>query len=99
MGKTKNLIHKGQCWGVCACVSVLYRNPNRWTDLDKIWHGGGPRGGRFLGGSTQYPPPTPVKVRKGGPGTSGASAMRFGKNFIKPHLNHPGQHQVTQANK
>ena len=25
-----------------VCLFVLYRNPNRWTDLDEIWHGGGP---------------------------------------------------------
>ena len=25
-------------------VSVLYRNPNCWMDLDEIWHIGGPQG-------------------------------------------------------
>ena len=39
----KYLIHKGQCLSVC--LSVLYRNPNGWTDRDEIWHRGGPRGG------------------------------------------------------
>ena len=33
-------------------------NPNGWTDQDEIWHGGGPRGGKVLGGvSTRYPHP------------------------------------------
>ena len=27
-----------------GCLSVLFRNPNHWTDLDEIWHGGGPQG-------------------------------------------------------
>ena len=41
-----------------ACLSVcLYGNPNRWTDQDEIWHGGGPQGGE---GSWGY------GVRKGG---------------------------------
>ena len=34
------LIHKGKC--LCVCSSVLNRNPNHWTDLDEIWHRGGP---------------------------------------------------------
>ena len=29
---------------MCVCVSVLYRNPNPWKDLDEIWHRGCPRG-------------------------------------------------------
>ena len=40
--------------------------------------------GRFLGVSTQYPPP-PGCVQ-GVQGVSGASAMHFGKNFIKQKL-------------
>ena len=38
-------------------VYVLYRNPNRWTDLDEIWQVGGP-GGRK--GSEGYQPSTPT---------------------------------------
>ena len=36
------------CLRVCLSV-CLYRNPNRWTDQDEIWHGGGPQGGKVLG--------------------------------------------------
>ena len=35
---------------MCVCVGVLYSNPNRWMDPDEIWHEGGPRGGKVLGG-------------------------------------------------
>ena len=44
-----------------VCLSVLYRNPHGWTDLDEIWHGGGLRvragswGGG--GGAARYPRP------------------------------------------
>ena len=40
-------------------MSVLYRNLNRWTDLDEIWHGGGPRGGNVMGGGFNQVPSTP----------------------------------------
>ena len=61
-------------------VYVLYRNPNHWTDLDEIWQVGGPWGWEGSWGvSTQYPHP---RVQ----GVSGASAVHFGKNFIKQKL-------------
>ena len=42
---------------VCVCMSVLYRNPNSWTDWeDVIWQGDGPRGQKGSGGLTRYPP-------------------------------------------
>ena len=70
-----------------ACVSVLYRNPNRWTDQDEIWHRGGPRGGRFLGGFDPVTPPPPgMGCVKGVWGASGASTMHFGENLIKQKL-------------
>ena len=54
---------------MCVCVSVLYRNPNSWTDQDEIWHGGVPRGGQGSWGFlTRYPPPPGYGVRKGGAG-------------------------------
>ena len=54
------------CLSVCLCV--LYRNPNGWTDQDKIWHGGGPQGGEGSWGVlTQYPHPR-YEVHKGGVG-------------------------------
>ena len=68
--------------GVC----VLYRNPNGWTDRDEIWHGGGPRGGWFLGFLTRYPTPLGTGCIKGMRGASGASTMCFGENFIKQKL-------------
>ena len=72
---------------VFVCLSVLYRNPNGWTDQDEIWHGGGPRGGEgswvFL---TRYPPPPGMGCVKGVQGASAASTVRFGKNFIKQKL-------------
>ena len=40
----------------------------------------------FLGVSTQYPPPPGTGCIKGVQGVSGASAMHFGKNFIKQKL-------------
>ena len=68
-------------------MSVLYRNPNGWTDPDEIWHGGGPRGGEgSWGGFGQVPPPPGYGVRKGGAGASGASTVRFGENFMKQKL-------------
>ena len=69
------------------CLSVLYRNPNGWTDRDEIWHRGGPRGGEgSWGGFDPVPPPPGYGVRKGGTGCSGASTVRFGENFIKQKL-------------
>ena len=70
-----------------VCLCVLYRNPNGWTDRDEIWHRGGPRGGKVLGGvSTRYPPPPGMGCVKGVRGASGASTVRFGENFIKQKL-------------
>ena len=45
-------------------------------------------GGKVLGGvSTRYPPPPPgTGCVKGVRGASGASTVRFGKNFIKQKL-------------
>ena len=49
---------------MCLCLSLLYRNPNGWTDLDEIWHSDGPRGGgEGSWVSTRYPhPPDLVKA-------------------------------------
>ena len=44
-----HLLYKGNV-GVFDCLFVLYRNPNCCTDWDEIWRGGGPRGGKVLGG-------------------------------------------------
>ena len=43
-------------------------------------------GGRFLGVSTRYPHPQGTRCVKGVQGASGASTLRFGKNFIKQKL-------------
>ena len=52
------LIYKGSVCLYVLCVCVLYRNPNRWTDLDEIWHGYGPQGGEGSWGvSTLYSHP------------------------------------------
>ena len=54
---------------MCLCVSlfVLYRNPNGWTDRDKIWHGGGPQGveGSWGGGFDPVPHPPDTGCVKG----------------------------------
>ena len=63
------------------CVSVLYRNPNGWTDQDKIRHGGGPQGGKVLGVFLARPPPPAYGVRKGGP--SGAMVTHYEGELIK----------------
>ena len=49
-----------------VCLNVLYRNPNRWTDWDEIWHKGGTQGceGTWGGISTCNPPRKWVCVRK-----------------------------------
>ena len=72
---------------VCICC-VLYRNPNRWTGPDEIWHGGGPRLGKVLGGGglTWYPNLLGMGCVKGVQGASGASTMCFGENFLKQKL-------------
>ena len=72
------------CLSVCVCV--LYRNPNGWTDRDEIWHGGGPRGGKVLGGFQPGTPPLGTGCVKGIQGASGASTVHFGENFIKQKL-------------
>ena len=73
-----------------VCVFVLYRNLNGWMDRDEIWHGGGPRGGKVLGGvSTRYPHPPGTGCVKGVRGASGASTMRFGENFINKSCRAP----------
>ena len=65
-------------------VYVIYRNPNRWTDLDKLWRVGGPQGRDGSWGGVNPVPLTPwVQV------VSGASAVCFGKNFIKQKLEVP----------
>ena len=73
--------------GGAMFVYVLYRNPNRWMDLDEIWHIGGPWGregsGFFL---TQYPHPSGTECIKRVWGVSGATAVCFDKNFIKQKL-------------
>ena len=69
-------------------MSVLYRNPNGWTDRDEIWHSGGPQGGKVLGfyfNGTPTPHPG-MGCIKGVQGASGASTVHFGKNFIKQKL-------------
>ena len=74
---------------VCLCVSlfVLYRNPNGWTDRDKIWHGGGPQGVEgSWGGVRPGTPPPRYGVRKGVRSAAGASTVCFGENFIKQKL-------------
>ena len=44
-------------------------------------------GGKVLGGvSTQYPQPPGMECVKGVRGVSGATAVSFGKNFIKQKL-------------
>ena len=62
-------------------MCVLYRNPNCWTDLDEIWHIGGPREQESSWGGVDPVPPIPQVqgVRE----ASVASAVRFGKNFLK----------------
>ena len=59
-------------------VYVLYRNPNRWRDLVEM-------AGRFLG---VFQPSTPpgMECLKEVQGVSGATAVHFGKNFIKQKL-------------
>ena len=56
-----HLLYKGNV-GVFDCLFVLYRNPNCCTDWDEIWHGGGPRGGKVLGG---FRPGTPTPWVRG----------------------------------
>ena len=69
------------------CVCVLYRNPNRWTDLDEIWHGYGPQGGEGSWGvSTLYSHPPGTGCVKGVQGASGAATLCFGENLIKQKL-------------
>ena len=54
---------------VCVFVRVFvhYRNPNCWTDLDEIWHRGGPQGVKVLGFFlTWYPHSPGYRVGKGG---------------------------------
>ena len=63
-----------------VCVSVLYRNPNRWTDLNEIWHRGGPRG--FF---DPIPPPG-FRVRKGGLGCLWSLNHAFWQKLYKPKL-------------
>ena len=48
-------------------VYVIYINPNFWTDLDEIWHGGGPRGqeGSWGGGQPGTPHPLGTECIKG----------------------------------
>ena len=73
---------------MCVCVSVLCRNPNRWTDWNEIWHRGGPQeeeGSWGRGVSPVLSTPR-CRVCKGGQGASGASGVCFGKNFIKQKL-------------
>ena len=68
-------------------MNVLYRNPNCWTDLDEIWHIGGPQGQESSWGvSTQYPHPPGREYVKGLRGDAGTTAMPFGKIFIKLKL-------------
>ena len=55
---------------------ILFRNPNRWMDLDEIRHKGGPRGGRFLVGfRTRTPDPAGTGPQMGVRVASGASAF------------------------
>ena len=49
---------------VCVCLSLLYRNPNRWTDLDEIWYRGGPQGRRVR---PSTPTPHPLRTGSGVP--------------------------------
>ena len=60
-------------------MSVLYRNPNGWTDRDEIWHRGGPGGG---GRFDLVPPPPGTGCVKGVWGASGASTVHFGENVL-----------------
>ena len=80
----------------------LYRNPNDWTDLDEIWHVGGPQGGR---GSSPVPTYNPAE-RPAGPWKAKVLLSQHtwviilnlhSNTFLKPHLNHHGQHRVIPA--
>ena len=52
---------------VAMYVFVLHRNPNRWTDLDKIWHVGGRQEQEgSWGGFNPVPPTYGYGVDKGG---------------------------------
>ena len=53
---------------MCVCLFVLYRNPDGWTDWDKIRHRGGSQG---VEGSWGFQPGTPhprYRACKGGMG-------------------------------
>ena len=65
------------------CLSVLYRNPNGWTDQMKFGTEVVLEGGA---GFDPIPPPLRYGCLKGVRGASGASAVGFGKNFIKQKL-------------
>ena len=81
---------------MCVCLFVLYRNPDGWTDWDKIRHRGGSQGVEGSWGvSTWYPPPPGTGHVKGVWGASGGSIMHFGKNFIKQKL--PGAPNLVGA--
>ena len=52
-----------------VCLCVLSRNPNRCTDWDEIWHGGGPPGQEGSWESFDLVPCTPgYRVHIGGMG-------------------------------
>ena len=68
-------------------MSVLYRNPNRWTDCNEIWHRCIPQGQEGSWGV--IPIPLGTGCEKGVRGASGASTVNFGKNFIKQKLQSP----------
>ena len=72
---------------ILVCVYVLYRNQNCWKDCNKFDTEVILEGGKVLRiFLTWYPQPPGMGCIKGVWGVSGASAMCFGENFIKPKL-------------
>ena len=77
-------------------MSVLYRNPNRWTDLDDFGTEVVLKGGKVLGFFDLVPPPTTSPPGTGCvKGVWGASAVHVGENFIKQKL--PGTPNLVGA--
>ena len=78
------LIHKGQCLSVCVFSIEIQTAGRIGTKFGtEVVLEGGKVLGVFL---TRYPHPPGYGVRKGVWGASGASTVRFGKNFIKQKL-------------
>ena len=61
------------------------QNPNRWTDLDEIWHRGGPQGGE--GSCFFYPVPPPwYMMHNGGPWCLWSLNCAIWQNLTKTNI-------------